>query len=223
MTGVIFDFNGTMLFDEKFQELSWRSFIGEKAGREITDTEFQEYIHGRNADVSLPYFLKRDLSREEVIKLEEEKEKIYRDLCLQSEDFRLADGLPKFLDLLKKRDVPMTIATASGWNNVEFFFDHLGLGKWFPIHKVVYNDGTVPGKPEPDLYLLAADKLQKDIRDCVVFEDSISGIESAKRAGAKTIIKVDSMAQSRMSDDVAGSIKNYCDIDMLLEYVGMGV
>ena len=59
MTGAIFDFNGTMFFDEAFQERSWREFLGQKTGRDVTDAEFQEYIHGRNADVSLPYFLQR--------------------------------------------------------------------------------------------------------------------------------------------------------------------
>lgn len=219
MTGAIFDFNGTMFFDEKFQEASWRNFIGQKVGRDITDEEFQEYIHGRNADASLPYFLNRILSRQEIAELEEEKEKRYRDLCLQSEDFKLADGLINFLEILKKIGLPMTIATASGWNNVKFFFDHLNLGRWFDISKVVYNDGNIAGKPEPDLYLLAAEKLQVDIGDCTVFEDSISGIESAKRAGAGKIIQVDSMRQPNISKDVAGMIKDYQDIDRILAYM----
>lgn len=50
MAGAVFDFNGTMFFDEKFQEISWRTFIGQKVKRDITDEEFQKYIHGRNAD-----------------------------------------------------------------------------------------------------------------------------------------------------------------------------
>lgn len=219
MTGVIFDFNGTMFFDEKFQEMSWRDFIRKKAGRDITDQEFQEYIHGRNADVSLPYFLKRTLLRKEIEELEEEKEKLYRDLCLQSGDFKLADGLYGFLEILKKLEVPITIATASGWNNVKFFFEHLGLDRWFDINKVVFNDGNILGKPEPDLYLLAAEKLQLDIHGCVVFEDSVSGIVSAKRAGAGKIIKVDSMRKPDISSDVTGVIKDYTDTDRLFAYM----
>lgn len=219
MGGVIFDFNGTMFFDEAFQEMSWRKFVSQKIGRAITDEEFQTYIHGRNTDVSLPYFLNRPLSRQEIETLEEEKEQIYRDLCLKSDDFRLADGLIDLLDRLKQMGVPMTIATASGWNNVKFFFDHLDLDRWFDLDRVVYNDGTIPGKPEPDLYLLAAAKLQVDIHDCVVFEDSVSGIESAKRAGAGKIIQVDSMKHSNISRSVTGVIQDYRRIDTILSYI----
>ncbi len=223
MTGVIFDFNGTMFFDEKFQEMSWKDFIRKKTGQDITDQEFQNYIHGRNADVSLPYFLKCTFSRNEIEKLEEEKEKLYRDLCLQSEDFKLADGLYGFLEVLKKSEVPITIATASGWNNVRFFFEHLCLDRWFDINKVVFNDGNIPGKPEPDLYLLAAEKLQLDIHSCVVFEDSVSGIEAARRAGAGKIIKVNSMRKPDISNDVTGVIKDYKDTDKLLAYMDISV
>lgn len=65
------------------------------------------------------------------------------------------------------------------------FFDTLGLDRWFDLDKVIYNDGTLPGKPAPDLYLKAAQRLCVAPETCVIFEDSGAGIESAQRAGAK--------------------------------------
>lgn len=124
MRGVIFDFNGTMFFDEEFQNKAWKIFIEQKIGRDISDDEFQEYIHGRNANVSLPYFLQRDLTMQEIMGLEEEKEKIYRQLCMESKSFKLADGLPRFLDKLNAKGIPYTIATASALGNVNFFFEN---------------------------------------------------------------------------------------------------
>lgn len=192
--GVIFDFNGTMFFDEKFQEKSWRTYLQEKIGREVTDEEFQEYIHGRNAEATFEYFLQRKVLREEVAALEEEKERVYRRLCLEAEnEFHLAAGLPEFLDKLIKNSVPVTIATASGLNNVKFFFEHLKLARWFDLNKVVYNDGTIAGKPEPEIYLKAAEKIGIEIGKCTVFEDARSGIIAAYRAGAGKIIGVASM------------------------------
>lgn len=210
---ILFDFNGTMFFDEQFQEISWRKFVGEKIGRNISDEEFSKYIHGRNADFTMEYFLNKKFSREEIAQLEEEKEKIYRNLCESSLDFKLAPGLTSFLDNLKQKNVSVNIATASGWRNVRFFFDGLELNRWFDINKVVYNDGTYPGKPEPHMYLKAAEKIGVPIEECYVFEDSDSGIEAARRAGAKGIIKVLSMKDSSIETDIYMNIKTFDEIN----------
>lgn len=74
MKGIIFDFNGTMIFDEKFHNIAWRKFLENQIGRSVSDNEFQKYVHGRNAEATLSYFLQRNLKREEVMMLEEEKE-----------------------------------------------------------------------------------------------------------------------------------------------------
>ena len=100
---VLFDFNGTMFFDQRFQEDSWRRFLEPKIGRPVTEAEFQTYIHGRNMGEILAYFFSRPFSREETDVLEEEKESLYRALCLASPDFALAPGLPEFLDALRRR------------------------------------------------------------------------------------------------------------------------
>lgn len=221
--GVIFDFNGTMFFDEEFQEKAWRYYLESKIGREVTHNEFQEYIHGRNAEVTLSYFLKRELTRQEVADLEEEKEVFYRQLCLGNPDkFKLAEGLPEFLDELKKRNIPMTIATASAKNNVEFFFEHLQLGKWFDYNKVVFNDGSFPGKPEPDIFLMAAENIGVAADKCGIFEDTTSGLKAAYRAGAAKVICVASMLDDKtiMSlDGVSGTIKNYKNMEELFEMI----
>lgn len=114
MYGILFDFNGTMFFDETLQRQSWECFLSERLGRAVADDEFQEYVRGRNAEETFRHFFGREFSREEVAALEEEKERVYRALCLQSAAFCLADGLPRLLDELASREVPVNIATASG-------------------------------------------------------------------------------------------------------------
>lgn len=192
--GVLFDFNGTMFYDGEIQETSWRAYLQRKIGRKVTEAEFQEYVHGRNADSTLPYFLGTELSKKEIEELAEEKEITYRELCLADKNqFKLASGLTEFLDYLKESKIPFTIATASGLNNVKFFFEHLDLVKWFDIDNVVYDDGTIPGKPEPEIYIRAANKIGIPINECMVFEDAKSGIMSAHTAGAYKIVGVASM------------------------------
>lgn len=218
--GILFDFNGTMFYDGQIQETSWRSYLKSKIGREVTEKEFQEYVHGRNADDTLQYFLNRKLSKTEIEQIAEEKEVTYRELCLKDKDrFKLAEGLEEFLDYLKKNNIPCTIATASGIKNVRFFFEHLNLAKWFDINKVVYDDGTIKGKPEPEIYLRAAEKIKIPIKECMVFEDAKSGIIAADRAGACKVIGVcSSICKKDMSgiNGVDKIIENYIDAKQLL-------
>lgn len=219
--GVIFDFNGTMFYDGEIQETSWRTYLQGKIGRKVTDDEFQEYVHVRNAGVTLPYFLGKKLSKEEIEELAEEKEVTYRELCLADKNkFKLANGLTTFLNYLKEKKIPFTIATASGLNNVKFFFEHLDLANWFDICNVVYDDGTIPGKPEPEIYIRAANKIGIPINECIIFEDAKSGILSAHRAGAYKIIGVASMLDKEAMlkiDGVDQVIEDYRNAISLLK------
>lgn len=219
MEGIIFDFNGTMFFDGKLQEKAWRQYLENLTGRYVTDDEFQHRIHGVNAEDTFAYFLNRKLDRQEVIKLEEEKETIYRKLCLESPDFKLSPGLTDFLDKLKEKNIPITIATASNYQNVKFFFENLSLDKWFDLEKVVFNDGTLSGKPNPDIFLRAANKININIEDSVIFEDSPSGIKAGKNAKAKKVIGLSSMIdEDSLRDNGADEvITDFREIEKLLK------
>ena len=203
MLNAIFDFNGTMFFDETFQEKAWQQYMTEKLGRRITPEEFQTWVHGRNTGDTLEYFFGRPFTQQEADEEEEAEETIYRALCRQSPDYKLADGLVEFLDFLAAHKIPRTIATASCGSNVRFFFDTLGLDRWFDLDKVIYNDGTLPGKPAPDLYLKAAQRLCVAPETCVIFEDS--GVQARPK--------------SRMNDYVLGNklINQYKDGNFTLD------
>ena len=193
MINCIFDFNGTMMFDGDIQNNSWRKYLETKINRTILEDEFQKYVNEKNIIDTFKYFLNIECSPEEALKIGEEKEVIYRKMCLESPDFKLAVGLVDFLDYLKEKGIDRNITTASAFPNVKFFFDHLDLDNWFDINNVAYNDGIISGKPDPSIFLLAAKNINVDIKDSIIFEDSYSGIEDAKRAGAKKIVVVDSM------------------------------
>jgi len=190
-----------------------------KVGCSISEEEFQQYVHGRSSDATLSYFLNKQLTENEIMELEEEKEKIYRSLCLGNPEFKLADGLTDFLDVLVEKNVPITIATASALTNVKFFFEHLHMDKWFSLDKVAYNDGIISGKPEPDLYLRAAEKINIDMNECIVFEDAKSGIEAAQRAKVHKVIGVASMMSSEqlLELGVTATICDYTNISDILK------
>ena len=189
--GCIFDFNGTLLFDTPAHADAWRAFLLEE-GVAVTDADIQKHIQGRpNPDI-LRHFL-GELTDQEILTCSKRKEEKYRAVCLQKNDwFRLVDGVPEMFDRLREMGTPFTIATSSQWDNVSFYFEHLGLDRWFTPETLVFDDGKMRGKPAPDIYLRAMALIGCRPDECAVFEDSLSGIQAGRAAGAGWIIAVDS-------------------------------
>jgi beta-phosphoglucomutase-like phosphatase (HAD superfamily) len=189
--GIIFDFNGVLIFDSHLQELSWQKVLSKITKKNIPINKIRSFIHGRCVKDVFETFLKRKLLPEELKILSNEKERYYRALCLaDKEHFRLAKGAENFLNWLINSEVPIGIATSAGKDNIDFYFKHLNLSTWFNRNFVVYDDGTIKTKPAPDPYLLAAKKLQLEPSECIAIEDSNAGIKSAKAAKIGYIIAV---------------------------------
>lgn len=189
--GWIFDFNGTLLFDSPAHADAWKNFLLSK-GICVTDEEMRRDVQGRPNPFILRHFF-GELSEEEIRRYSAEKEEAYREACLSSGKdgwFRLADGAEEMFDRLKAEKIPFTIATSSQWDNVSFYFEHLGLGRWFTPESIVFDNGKMPGKPAPDIYWKAMKLLNLCPEECVVFEDSLSGIAAARAAGAGLIVGV---------------------------------
>ena len=142
---------------------------------------------------------------------------LYRKRCLlEPEKFKLAPGAVEFLDYLKENNIPRTIATMSEWDNVEFYINNFNLENWFEIDRIVYSDGTIPGKPAPDIFEIAADKIDLAPKDCVVIEDAIAGIKSAQGAGIGKIIAIASLEPIEFYQKINGLdgiIKDFYEID----------
>jgi HAD superfamily hydrolase (TIGR01509 family) len=188
---VIFDFNGTMIFDSDFHRRVWLEFIPRHTGRKVTSEEIDRNILGRDNASILRKYLGAQLSDREIKELTQEKEATYRRLCLANKErFKLVDGVAKFLDHLKEKGVPSTIATGSEISNLKLYFEYFGLSRWFDFDRVIYDDGSFPGKPAPDIYLKAASALKTEPANCLVFEDAHSGILAAHNAGVGHIVAV---------------------------------
>ena len=115
----------------------------------------------------------------------------------------LCDGAPELLDFLKENGIPYCLATGSGLDNVSFYMENMGLGRWFDMSNIVYADGSFKGKPEPDAYILAAKKIGLSPSECIVFEDGTSGMVAARRAEAGAVIALyDHSLPSPFTDEV---------------------
>ena len=226
-SGVIFDFNGTMFFDTEKNEAAWQAFAGQYCQRRITDDEFRQQAHGRTNQALLEYLFQRRFSPAEVYDLSEKKEVIYRDMCLRDKaNFHLAPGLMDLLGYLKHNQIPRNIATAAQKNNVDFYIRHFQLDKWFELDRIVYDNGAFPGKPEPDIYLLAADKMGILPKQCIVIEDALSGIQAAQAAGAGMIIAIgpESARDTLLGmDEVSTFIQDFTEFDRTLLPASIGL
>lgn len=192
MKGIIFDFNGTMFQDSHLHEAAWLHMVKKYSKGELSDHDISVNLHGRTNKEILNFFVSDSLTEEEIDRLSFEKEAYYRELCLKKpEELKLTKGLISVLDSLKEKNIPMTIATATVKENVDFYFQVFKLDRWFNIEKVVYDNGTFPGKPAPDIFLIASSKLKLEPRECLVVEDAYSGILAAKKANIGKIIAID--------------------------------
>ena len=98
----------------------------------------------------------------------EEKEAIYRRLCREdAAGLHLIEGLPETLDRLRARGVPMVIATGAGQGNMDLYFEAFRLERWFDWQHIIYDDGTLAGKPDPDVYLAPCARLGVAPAECV--------------------------------------------------------
>ena len=217
MKGIIFDFNGTLYWDSQLHYDAWREFSKIIRGYEFTDTEMRDKMFGHTNEDIIEYAIGKKPSKEMVEKYGKEKESLYRKRCLLNpETFKLAPGAVEFLDYLKENNIPRTIATMSEWDNVEFYIKEFQLERWFDLDKIVYSDGTIAGKPAPDIFLIAADKIKLKPSECVVIEDALAGIKSAESAGIGKIIAIASLEPVEFYKQfscVEKIIKNFYEFD----------
>ena len=217
MKGIIFDFNGTLYWDSQLHYDAWREYSALLRETPFTDEEMREKMFGHTNSDIIEYLIGRKPTRAMVDKYGKEKEAVYRKRCLLNPDkFKLAPGAVELLDYLKDNNIPMTIATMSEWDNVEFYIKEFKLEKWFDLNKIVYSDGTIPGKPAPDIFLIAAEKIGLKPVECVVVEDAIAGIESAKNAKIGKIIAIASLEPIEFYEKMEGLsqiIKNFYEFD----------
>lgn len=176
----IFDMDGVLVDSNPTHKIALKQFC-KKHGYDLTENELREKIYGRtNRDWLLNLF--GDLNEETIKAYAEEKEASFRDLYDSIEPLA---GLHKFLEKLEKAGIARAIATSAPRANVDFTITRTHIERFFPV---ILDDSFVTrGKPDPEIYLKSAAALGLDTAQCVVFEDSLSGVTAALRAGCKVV------------------------------------
>lgn len=155
----------------------WKEF-GKRHGKPITDRYFDHHINAKRGEEILRGLFGNTISKQQLERWDKEHEVQYRKLY--APQIKPLAGLIKFLKTAKRLRIPLALATSAPSENVRFVFKHTGLKKYFDC--VVDASGIKHGKPAPDIFLKAAQKLSIPPRNCVVFEDAILGVQAARNA-----------------------------------------
>lgn len=180
--GVIFDIDGTMVNNTPYHRQAWFDLC-ERYGIELDHQSYHEKIHARSNDRIVPNLFGPDVDAAFIRKIEVEKESLYRETFAPV--MKETPGLVILLEELRNNEIPCAAASNSPKENVDFVLDELGVRDYFGA--VTYRDLVSVGKPNPELFLMAAAGLGVQPQQCLVFEDSASGFKAARAAGMRYI------------------------------------
>jgi beta-phosphoglucomutase len=202
MSAMIFDLDGVLIHSMPMHVIAWERYL-DKLGVQVENLEAR--MHGkRNAEL-VQDFLGDAVSEETAFEHGLAKERLFRELLLKEELNRFqVPGVIEFLQ--RHKNVPKAIGSNAEPENINLVLDHFGLRRYFQA--VVNGLEVERPKPFPDIYLKAAQHLQVSPGDCIVFEDSPTGVEAGLAAGMR-VVGVETTPTEFVG--VALRIRDFCD------------
>jgi HAD superfamily hydrolase (TIGR01509 family) len=179
--GVIFDIDGVLLDSYKMHYECWRT-IAEKHSISVSEKDF-DALFGRRGSEIVREIWGKDLPGEQVVAIHRLKQALYRD-ALQH-NFPEMDGAIQLIDALATEGFVLGIGSSAPPENVEMSLNGLGRAKSFKA--VVTGSDVTRGKPDPQVFLLAAQRMGLEPADCAVIEDAVAGIAAALAGGMTAI------------------------------------
>lgn len=205
---VIFDMDGVIAHTNPHHSEAFRQFF-DKYEVPYTEQEFEDHMYGKHNDYIMRYFFKRELSNEEISDLAAEKEALFREIYQAS--LEPIAGLPEFLAALKSGGFRIGVATSAPRANLDFILDGLALRPL--MDSVLSSEDVSAHKPDPEIYLKSAGNLDVQPANCVIFEDSFSGVSAAINAGAKVVGVLTSHTKDQLPP-CQHYIRDYRDVDV---------
>ncbi len=181
LRAIIWDLDGVIVDSSEEHRRSWQQLAAEE-GVAFTDADFWSTFGWSNGAI-IPRFWGAGLSREQIDALANRKEVHFRALLRE----RIA-ALPGALELLQaahEAGIKQSLASSAPVENIRLVSDLLGLHRW--LDAVVSGDRLPRGKPAPDIFLLAAERLSVAPNHCLVIEDAPAGVAAAKAAGMRCL------------------------------------
>ena len=177
LCGAIFDMDGVIADTGWAHKQAWAEFA-RIHGAEFTDEDFFRTFGMQNYQI-IPIVLGHEVPLEEIGPMGDWKEQRYRQIV--SQNLTAPDGLAALLADLKAHGFRIAVGSSAPKVNIDLVLDRLGIRGSFDA--IVYGDMVSRGKPAPDTFLEAAEKLGVPPDRCIVVEDAIPGVQAGKAAG----------------------------------------
>jgi len=177
---ILWDMDGVLADTSPLHFQTWELVLSEQ-GIPFDRQKFQHIFGLKNYDI-LPYLVGKPLQAHWIKLVADQKEAAFRQALVGH--LRPLPGVLDWLEHFQTWGCKQAVASSAPPENIDALVDELGIRRYF---EVLVNPGDLPGKPNPDVFLLAASTVGISPQDCLVIEDSIVGVEAARRAGMHCI------------------------------------
>ena len=215
----LFDMDGTLVNNMQYHLKAWEKIVGE-AGSDLKGEALMKELYGKNSEVIERIFGKSRFTKHEVDQMSLRKEQYYHAQYVQH--IKLLPGLKAFLEEARRQGVKMAVATAGLGINIDFIVDHTHTRGLFDAF--VSDEDVRRSKPDPETFIMAAGKLDASPGQCIVFEDSIKGVEAAQQANMKTVAVLTGKGKADFAafSNVIKMISDYKDISLPELFAAIG-
>ncbi len=203
---VIFDMDGVICHTNPFHSIAFKEFFA-KRNIHPSEGEFEKHMYGKSNSYIMSHFFKRKIEKQELLDLEDEKEGLFREIY--KNHIEPLSGFMNFFHDLQKGSFKLGVATSAPFANLELIAGQLDLFPYFG--SVFASEHVTKHKPDPEVYLSSAKRLQVDPANCLVFEDSFSGVTAGLNAGMKVVAVLSSHSKEELPESHF-YIKDYNEI-----------
>jgi beta-phosphoglucomutase len=179
--GAIWDMDGTLVDTAELHFQAWVE-LARRIGQPFTRADFAATFGWRNPEI-IPKLFGSDWSAAQIAELGNSKELLYREAAQQGVE--LLPGARRLVEALDRAGFRQAVGSSAPRANLQLILARTGIAQHFA--GLVAMEDTQRGKPEPEVFLLAAERIGVPAPRCVVFEDAPAGVQAAKRAGMKCI------------------------------------
>lgn len=204
---VLFDMDGVICHTNPHHAKAFEAFF-DQYNIPYTQKEFEDHMYGKHNSHIMTYFFKRPIHGEELLKLEREKEQLFRDLYKDK-----VEAIPyfkNFLADLKAHNFKTAVCTSAPRANMDLIIDQLDIRK--DMQSLMSSEDVTLHKPHPEVYVKSASRLGIDPTNCIVFEDSFSGITAGLNAGMKVVAVLSTHTKEELPK-CSFYIKDYSEIN----------